>query len=108
MAKEYLPAGIGLIAVIPFGAEVLGVKEKAFTGIMHSEPVFPDFFGNGRRIFTEISCDVFEGRTRIETVFDVKAIFNCEMFMISRDIFAHDDVLSLLSGVMSIIRSVQK
>ena len=60
VTEDYLFADVGPVTAESFGAEVMGIVKEAFAGMIFREPVLPDFFRDGRRVFAQISGDILE------------------------------------------------
>ena len=90
-------ANIRKIAMKAFRAEVMSIEKEALSCMIIRHPVLEDLLGNGRWILAQITRDVFERDIRIQTVFNVQAVFNSKVFMVAGDIFTHDALLPLLS-----------
>lgn len=89
-------------------AEVLGIEEKTFTGVIVWKPVWTDLLWDSAGIFTEITGNVFEGNACIEAVFNVESILGVKVFMITGNIFTHGSSPSAAYGSRAIIKYMQK
>ena len=97
IADDELATGIGLFTAEPLGAEVLRIVEETFSGMILGKSVLLDFFGDGGGVFAQVTSDVFKRRSRVKAVFNVKTVFDCKVFVVSWNVFAHDRILSLLT-----------
>ena len=88
-AVKDLSADIDLFAVVAMNTEVLSIKERAFV-VPVGRTVSPDFFGNGRGVFTKEFSDVFKRDTIIKRILDVETVLKGKMFLIAWDIFTHN------------------
>lgn len=64
ITKDDLTAYIGLPAAVTVDAEVVGIIESAFM-VPVTEPVSPDLFGDGGRVFAQVLSDFFERETLV-------------------------------------------
>ena len=88
IAEDDLTAYIGLTAVIAVYAEVVRVIEGAFM-IPVTEPVRSDLLGDGGRVFTEIFSDLFKGEGLIQRPFNISAVIEGKMFLVTGYVFTH-------------------
>ena len=51
----------------------------------------PDFFRDRGRILTQEPGNILKGSTRIQLVFDIDTVFKSKMFLVTRNIFTHDE-----------------
>ena len=64
ITEDDLTAYIGLPAAVTVDTKVMGVIESAFM-IPVTKTVGPDFFGDGRRVFTQIFSGLFERKSLV-------------------------------------------
>lgn len=95
-AQDDLVADVGLPAVITVDTKVMSIVKRAFV-IPVTESVQLNFLGDGSRILTEKSCDILKGFTFIQRPFNVLSVFQSQMLLVARYIFAHKSLLLLLS-----------
>ena len=61
ITEDDLTAYVSLPAAVTVDTEVMGIVESAFM-IPVTEPVSPDLFGDGGRVFAQVLGDLFEGK----------------------------------------------
>ena len=87
-AKNNLVAHIGFLTPISMDTEVVCIIKGTLVKPVR-QAVCPNFFGDGCRIFAEKACNVFKGYLLVESIFDIQPIFQCQMFLITRDKVTH-------------------
>lgn len=60
VAEDYLFTDIGPVTAKTFGAEVMSIVKESFASVVFRQPVLPDFFRDGGRIFAQIAGNVLE------------------------------------------------
>lgn len=83
ITDDQFVTGVGLLAGESVNAEVVWVVETAAVPRIDGA-MFPDLSGDGGRILAEVLCNVPEGLSFVQTVFDVCPVRKCQVFMISR------------------------
>ena len=92
ITDKQLVTGIRFFAMIPVNAEVVGIIEAtAIPGI--NDPMLPDFFRDSGRIFADVFRDLTKRPAIVQRLFNVKSVFQSEMFMIPGNNVRHNDLL---------------
>lgn len=86
--EDDLAADICFPAMVPVGAEVVGIVKGAFV-VPVGSAVSPYLFGDGGGILTEEPCDILEGSALIKFIFDVDAVIEGKVFLVTGDESAH-------------------
>ena len=95
-AAEYdFSAYICFSALVSVNAEVVSVKESFFM-IPITYTMELRFFRNSSKILALELGDIFKGTATVEGMLNVFAVFKGKMFLVTRNIFAHRDLLLLL------------
>lgn len=82
-AEDDLVTGIGLTAMVSMDTEVFGIIKSAFV-IPVAETVFPHLLGDSGWILAEEAGNVFKRSTIGKSFFDVEAVFQGKMLLVSR------------------------
>lgn len=87
-AKDNLPTGIGLLTMISVNTEIFGIIEGSFV-IPVRKAMSLYFFGDGSRILTQKSGDIFKRSPFIQFIFNVNTVIQSKVFLVTGDISAH-------------------
>lgn len=94
-AYNNLSVGIGLSAVVAMDEKVFHIMKGSLM-VPVRETMCADLFEDGGRILIKIAGNVFNGETYVQRILDVDTVFKCQVFLITRNIFAHMYVHHLL------------
>ena len=89
-AQDNLSTGVRLLAVIAVNTEIFGVIERTFV-IPIWETVSPDFFRDCGRILAQEPGNILKGSALVQFVFDIDTVFKGKVFLVTRNIFTHDE-----------------
>lgn len=88
IADNKLVAGVGLFTMVAMDTEVVGIVKTAPVPCVYNT-MFPNLFGDGGGIFAEIFGNFSEGFPFIKRFFNVLAVSQRKMFVVTRDQVRH-------------------